>query len=150
MRRKEKAVTDPHAIEAIIAKATVCRLAMCDQSTPYVVPLCFGYQNNVFYFHSANQGRKLDVLNANPNVCVEIETDITLKPGDKPCNWGMGFDSVIAFGTARQVSDPEEKRQALDAIMDHYGNGPWAYSDKALAATIVIRVDVDQMTAKHS
>ena len=113
----------------------VCRLAMCDQNTPYVVPLCFGYKNKVFYFHSAKQGRKLDVLNANPNVCVEVETDITLNPGDKPCNWGMGFDSVIAFGTARQVSDPEEKRKSLDTIMDHYGNGPWTYSDKALAAT---------------
>jgi nitroimidazol reductase NimA-like FMN-containing flavoprotein (pyridoxamine 5'-phosphate oxidase superfamily) len=150
MRRNEKAVTDPVAIEAIIAAARVCRLAMCDRGRPYVVPLCFGYQDRVFYFHSAAQGRKLDVLNANPRVCVELESDVTLQPADKPCEWGMGFNSVIAFGTARRVSDPDEKRRALDAIMNHYGDGPWTYSEKVSAATVVIRVDVDEITAKHS
>ncbi len=150
MRRKEKAVTDPKAIEAIIAAARVCRLGMCHRGNPYVVPLCFGYREKVFYFHSAARGRKLDVLDAKPRVCVELESGVTLQPADKPCQWGMGFSSVIAFGTARRVSDPDEKRRALDAIMDHYGNGSWDYAAKALDATMVIRVDVDEMTAKRS
>jgi hypothetical protein len=150
MRRKEKAVSDPAAIEAIITAARVCRLAMCDRGNPYVVPLCFGYRDQVFYFHSAAQGRKLEVLDANPRVCVELESDVTLQPADQPCKWGMGFNSVIAFGTARRVSDSQEKQQALDTIMNHYGDGPWTYADKALSATVVIRVDVDEITAKHA
>lgn len=150
MRRKEKAVTDPKAIEAIIHGAMVCRMAMCDQSEPYVVPLCFGYREGVFFFHSAAKGRKLDILNVNPHVCIELESDITLQPGATPCKWGMGFNSVIAFGTARRITDPADKRDALDTIMNHYGSGPWTYSAKVLDATVVIRVDVDHMTAKHS
>ena len=150
MRRKEKAVTDPAAIEAIIKSAMVCRMAMCDQSMPYVVPLCFGYREGVFFFHSAANGRKLDILKANPHVCIELESDVTLQPGATPCKWGMGFNSVIAFGTAGQITDPADKRDALDTIMDHYGSGPWNYSAKVLDATVVIRVDVDHMTAKRS
>jgi len=150
MRRNEKAVTDPAAIEAIIDGAQVCRLAMCDQTGPYVVPLCFGYRQGAFYFHSAGEGRKLDILDANPKVCVELESEISLKTGETPCKWGMGFRSVIAFGIVRRITDPADKRKALDVIMDHYGSGPWTYSDKALEATVVLRMEVDHMTAKHS
>lgn len=150
MRRKEKAITDSQAIEAILNRAHVCHLAMCDQASPYVVPLCYAYTEGVFYFHCADQGRKLQILDANPSVCVQVEADVALAPADKPCKWGMDFSSVIAFGEAHRVSDPQEKRRALDAIMDHYGSGQRNYSDRSLAATVVIRVDVRQMTAKHS
>ena len=110
MRRKEKAVTDPAAIEAIIDDAQVCRLAMCDQTGPYVVPLCFGYRQGAFYFHSAVEGRKLDILDANPKACVELESEFSLKTGETPCKWGMGFHSVIAFGTVRRITDPRRRR----------------------------------------
>jgi hypothetical protein len=53
MRRTEKAVTDPKAIEAIITAARVCRLGMCHNGDPYVVPLCFGYLEKAFYFAKA-------------------------------------------------------------------------------------------------
>ncbi len=62
MKRKEKAVTDIKAIEEIISKAKVCRLAMSLDDQPYLVPLNFGYKNKTLYFHCANTGLKLDIL----------------------------------------------------------------------------------------
>jgi hypothetical protein len=61
MRRKEKEITDRAELEAVIAEAQVCRLAMCDGAHPYVVPLCFGYEAGTFYVHCAAEGQKLAI-----------------------------------------------------------------------------------------
>ena len=150
MRRKEKEIIDRAELEAVIAEAQVCRLAMCDGAHPYVVPLCFGYADGTFYFHCALEGRKLDVLRKNPNVCLELEAGVALKPGVKACDWGMNFRSVIAFGRAEWVEDPGARRLALDLIMAHYSEGEFDYSETALARIVVIRVQTTSMTGKKS
>lgn len=68
MRRKEREICDPEEMESIISRACVCRLAMCEGYAPYVVPLCFGYEGEYLYFHSATEGRKLEILKKNPRV----------------------------------------------------------------------------------
>ena len=65
MRRKEKEIVEKSEIEAVISKASVCRLGMAEEGMPYVVPLCFGYENNTLYFHSAKEGKKVDILKKN-------------------------------------------------------------------------------------
>ena len=62
MRRSEKEITDKLAIEKIINASLVCRLALSDGNQPYIVPLCFGYQDRTLYFHSALEGKKIDIL----------------------------------------------------------------------------------------
>jgi uncharacterized protein len=150
MRRKEKEITDRTEIEAVIAEAQVCHLAMCDGPRPYIVPMSFGYADNAFFFHCATAGRKLDVLRNNPEVCLELETRVGLKKGNKACDWGIDFRSVIAFGRASFVESPEGKRRGLDFIMHHYAPGEFEYADAVLAKTLVIRVDVTHMTGKKS
>jgi hypothetical protein len=150
MRRKEKEITELSEIETVIAEARVCRMALCDGDEPYVVPLSFGYADGTFYFHSALAGRKIEILGRNNRVCLELEAGVALKPGAKACEWGVGFRSVIGFGRAVLVEDPEARRRALDIIMGHYAQGPFEYSDAALAKTAVIRVDVERMTGKKS
>ena len=150
MRRKEKEIIDRAELEAVIAEARVCRLAMCDGVHPYVVPLCFGYGDGTFYFHCALEGRKLDVLRKNPNVCLELEAGVALKPGAKACDWGMNFRSVIAFGRAEWVEAPEARRLALDLIMAHYTEGEFDYPETALARLVVIQVQATSMTGKKS
>ncbi len=59
MRRKEKEIADKSEIESIIRKSLVCRLGIVDAGLPYIVPLCFGYDNGALFFHSAKEGRKI-------------------------------------------------------------------------------------------
>ena len=47
MRRKEQEISDESAIKTIIEKAVVCRLGMVAGNQPYIVPLCFGYHENL-------------------------------------------------------------------------------------------------------
>ena len=150
MRRKDKEIKDKDQIEQIVQDARVCHLALADNGQPYVVPLNFGYRDNTVYFHSARQGRKIDMLTANPRVCLEFSTVLELVRGETNCEWGQRFKSVIAFGDARLVEDETEKREALDIIMAHYGGQGGDYPDKQLKITAVVEVKLTEMTGKGS
>ena len=65
MRRKDKEITDIKSIEKIIQKSKVCRLGLSLNDTPYIVPVCFGYRAKTLYFHSAQEGKKIDIIKKN-------------------------------------------------------------------------------------
>jgi nitroimidazol reductase NimA-like FMN-containing flavoprotein (pyridoxamine 5'-phosphate oxidase superfamily) len=148
MRRFEHQISNLGEIEGIIRSAKVCRLALSVNGQPYIVPLCFGYQDGVLYFHSAREGKKLDMLSENRKVCFEIDIDQRIVENENPCNWGMKYKSVIGYGVGTIVEDDEEKRAGFDAIMKQYSNGTYSYPDAEVVGTTIIRVDIDSMTAK--
>jgi nitroimidazol reductase NimA-like FMN-containing flavoprotein (pyridoxamine 5'-phosphate oxidase superfamily) len=73
LRRADKEITDRDEIESIIRKSLVCRLGLTDNARLYIVPLCFGYTDNRLYFHSATEGRKIEILKRNNEVCFEFD-----------------------------------------------------------------------------
>ncbi|MFZ7113712.1 MAG: pyridoxamine 5'-phosphate oxidase family protein [Desulfatiglandales bacterium] len=151
MRRKEKEITDRNEIEDIILKAQVCRLGMADGTLPYIIPLCFGYRDNTLYFHTAQEGKKMDILRKNSAVCFECDTDRELIRSEAACKWGMKFRSVVGFGKASLIEDPAAKHRALAIIMEHYaGPSSFDYEEKILGKTCVIKVDIESMTGKKS
>ena len=155
MRRADKAVTDEKEIEAILQKAKVCRIAMCDGGEPYVVPVLFGYEDRTVYIHSAREGKKLDVLRANPRVCFEVDVDVEVRPGEVPCRSGVRYRSVIGRGRAVLLEDPEEKKRALDVIVRHYGGSFVDHAEtpagaEAINKVAVISIAVEEMTGKAS
>ena len=150
MRRKEKEITDKNEIDSIIRKSQVCRLGLVDEDVAYIVPLCFGYQGNSLYFHSAREGRKIDILKRNAQVCFEFDGDTRISRGKTACAWGIQFRSVIGYGEASFIEDSKEKRQALDIIMGQYADGAFEYAAKALDKTLIIKVAISSMTGKKS
>lgn len=152
MRRKEKEIAAKADLESILEKAAVCRLGMAADGEPYVVPLCFGYRDGALFFHSASRGRKVEILGRNPRVCFEVDIDAKIVRGAGACDWGMRYQSVVGFGTAVEITDPDEKRAALDVIMAHYAEAgeSFQYPQSGLRKTTVFRVDVRRMTGKRS
>jgi uncharacterized protein len=150
MRRKEREITDPKRIEAILDSARICRIGLVDGNAPYVVPVCFGYRDNAVYFHCATAGRKLDILRKNPRVCVEAESDAEFLPDDRPCGWGLRYTSVIGVGVAVILEEPGAKRRGLGILMAHYTEGPFVFPDGVLARTAVVRIDMESWTGKAS
>ncbi len=148
MIRKDKEITDRNESESVIEKSLVCRLAMADEGFPYIVPLCFGYENNSLYFHSAVKGKKLDILRKNSKVCFEFDIACEIKPVEKPCNWGMKYKSVVGFGKASFIDDHESKHRAMDIIMRHYSDDTFEYSESALKSTVIVKVEINSMTGK--
>lgn len=150
MRRREKEIKDPSSIDGIIRACRVFRLAMVDGNRPYVIPLHFGYQDQTLYVHSAQEGRKIDLLRKNPRVCFEFDILEKFKKNTDACQWGTEFKSVIGEGRAKILDDPEEKRQGLGAIMAQYSNRVFEFSDENIEKTAVIRITIQWMTAKIS
>jgi nitroimidazol reductase NimA-like FMN-containing flavoprotein (pyridoxamine 5'-phosphate oxidase superfamily) len=150
MRRKEKEITEVSAFEAVITKSLVCRLALSDDNSPYIVPLCFGYKDKVLYFHSSQKGKKIDIIKKNPKVCFEFDTDTQIVKAEDACRWTMKYRSVIGFGKAQLLNETEEKRKALNIIMNQYSDGTFHFDDAILKKTLVIKVEIESMTGKQS
>ncbi|MBW8016941.1 MAG: pyridoxamine 5'-phosphate oxidase family protein [Planctomycetes bacterium] len=150
MCEKDEQKNDAAVINDVLSRAKVCRLGLCDGRRPYVVPVCFGYADNALYFHTSGQGKKIDILRRNNNVCFEAEVDCELVEADKACKWDIKYKSVIGFGTAVFIDDTESKRKGLDVLMRQYSDGSFEYSANAIENIAIIKVEIESMTGKQS
>jgi len=150
MRRKENEIPEESAIEAIITKSLVCRLALSDDNSPYIVPLCFGYEDKVLYFHGSLKGKKIDIIRKNQKVCFEFDINTEIVKAEDACHWSMKYRSVIGFGKAVLLKDLDEKRKALNIIMGQYSDRTFQFNDATLIKMGVIKVEIESMSGKQS
>ena len=150
MRREDKTITEKSIIDSVLRKSLVCRIAMYDGQMPYIVPLAFGYDGNSLYLHSSKEGRKIDILKRNPELCFEFETECEVLPAERPCSFSMRYKSVIGYGNACFLEDIEEKIAAIRIIMCHYTDKTFTFTKNDVENTAVIRVDIEQITGKQS
>jgi nitroimidazol reductase NimA-like FMN-containing flavoprotein (pyridoxamine 5'-phosphate oxidase superfamily) len=151
MRRKEREIQGREAMEDILRRAVVCRLAMSVDDEPYIVPLNFGYRDRALYFHGAREGKKIEMLRKNSRVCFEVDVDHEMVGAESPCDRTFKYRSVIGFGRAELITEPEAKRNAFDIIMAHCGAAaPYPYKEKAFEKTCIVKVTIESMTGKQS
>jgi uncharacterized protein len=152
MRRKDREINDINEIEEIISKADVCRIAFADNNIPYIVTMNFGYtrgENKTLWFHSAHEGRKIDLIRKNAIVCFEMDIDHELYGGEKGCDWGMHFKSIVGYGKISIVTSGSERITGLDSIMEHYsGQSGFTYDEKVLDSTTVLKLEIDEISGK--
>lgn len=150
MRRKEKEISDKKEMEAILKQSKVGRIALVDGDRPYIIPVNFGYRAGTLFFHSAPEGRKIELIQKNPNICFEVDQVIKFKKSKIACEWSVEYKSVIAFGKAALVNGREEKEDALKTIMAQYSGKNFEFPAENLDRTVVIKMTVEQMTGKQS
>ncbi len=150
MRKKEREITDPAEIERIIKQARLCRLGLVDGNEPYVVPVCFGYEHNVFYFHCAPEGRKIDIIKKNNRVCVEIDADVEIAAAEKPCGWSIQYRSVIGVGRAYILEDEEDKIRGLAVLMRQFGEKEPDMEFEKADRTAMVKIDMEHIAGKKS
>jgi nitroimidazol reductase NimA-like FMN-containing flavoprotein (pyridoxamine 5'-phosphate oxidase superfamily) len=151
MRLREKEISDPQTIDAILQSALVCRIALAAGNAPYVVPVNFAVKDGVLYFHSALSGRKIDMLQQNASVCFEVDFPGDLIAGEKACSWSMKYQSVIGFGRACFIEENHEKIRALDLLLKKYsGSDSFSYVSAALDKVCVIGVKIETLSGKQS
>lgn len=151
MRKKNQEVTDPAIIEEILQGSDICRLAMMDGDKPYILPFNYGYKQQSIYIHCAPEGKKIDLLRKNPEVCFEIEHTAELIQEDKACKWSELYRSVIGYGSVEIITDFEQKLKGLEIIMHSNGAlGPQEFDDKHVNACLVLKLNITSLTAKQS
>lgn len=149
---KSRMITLPQAIEEIIKSCEVCSVGMVDQENlPYTLPFNFGFENGTVYLHSAPVGLKIDVLKANPNVCIAFSTAYELyKQSDSvACSFGMKYKSVLVRGKVEFVEDASEKIRILNVIMKQYTQrDDFEYSAPSVMHVTVMKVITSKIEAK--
>lgn len=153
-RRAERAFHDWPTIADILRRADLGHLGLVDAAGPYVVPISYGVvaraEAITVYLHGAPEGRKLAALTADPRVCFEVALRQSLAGvAGSVCDLTVYYDSVIGFGRGRVVTDPDERRAGLAAIVDHYqpGRGP-EVPDPVPARVAVLALDLTAWSGK--
>jgi len=151
MRKKDKSITERDIYDKVIHESLICHLACCLEEQPYVIPISFGYDGSTVYFHTARAGKKNDIFLANPQVCLAFETDIKLVPNQEDaCEWSFNFQSVIASGEIKEISDPDLKTSGLNQIMHHYSGKDWEMPEREISKTKVWGVKLISVSGKRS
>ena len=153
MTKRERQITDEAQIEKILDTAKVLRLGLAVDNEPYVVPMNYGCKKEngklVLFLHSAVQGKKLDMIRSNPRVFFELDCDLTPFAGEKPCQYGLAYSSVMGRGKARIVEDVQEKMEAMTVLMKTQTGKDFSFNERLVSIVAVIRIDVEEYTAKH-
>ncbi|MEV8545727.1 pyridoxamine 5'-phosphate oxidase family protein [Streptomyces sp. NPDC051572] len=154
-RSADRASYDKDLVHAILDQAYVCHLGFVRDGRPVVLPTLYGRVGERLYVHGSTGARPLRMTGqADPGlpVCLTVTHVDGLVLARSAFHHSINYRSVVVHGIAHQVTDPEEKRTALDALVDHVVPGRSADSrpanKKELAATMVIRLDLDEVSAK--
>ncbi|MFC5218006.1 pyridoxamine 5'-phosphate oxidase family protein [Streptomyces coerulescens] len=154
-RSADRAAYDKELVHAILDEAYVCHLGFIRDGAPVVLPTLFGRVGETLYVHGSTGSRPLRMTGkADPGlpVCLTVTHVDALILARSAFHHSINYRSVVVHGTAYDVTDPQEKRTALDALVDHVVAGRSRDSrpadKKELAATAVIRLDLNEVSAK--
>lgn len=153
MRRKDREINDKNEVETIILECKTCHVAMVDEGMPYLVPLSFGYQfvndsTLELYFHSAMEGRKLDILRRNNNVCFEMSCEGEPIHSEIPCNSGYYFSSIIGNGEVVFIQDLDAKRKALSILFKHQTGQDVVFDAAQIKSVCIFKIVSTDFTGK--
>ena len=151
MRKINQEITDPQILEEILTGSTICHMAMTDHGQPYMLPFNYGYSGGCIYIHTAKEGKKLDVLRENPEVCFGITHTAQVVQAESPCKWATRYRSVIGYGRVEILTAMDEKQKGLEIIMKHHGaTPPFDFESKQVESVLVLRLKIERMTGKES
>ncbi|MFF4761004.1 pyridoxamine 5'-phosphate oxidase family protein [Streptomyces sp. NPDC001292] len=154
-RSADRASYDRDLVHAILDEGYVCHLGFVRDGAPVVLPTLYARVGDRLYVHGSTGSRPLRMAGkADPGlpVCLTVTHVDGLVLARSAFHHSINYRSVVVHGTAHQVTDPEEKRVALDALVDHVVPGRSADSrpanTKELAATAVLSLDLAEVSAK--
>ncbi|MFB8776031.1 pyridoxamine 5'-phosphate oxidase family protein [Streptomyces broussonetiae] len=154
-RSADRASYDRELVHAILDEGYVCHLGFVRDGSPVVLPTLYGRIGERLYVHGSTGSRPLRMTGkADPGlpVCLTVTHVDGLVLARSAFHHSMNYRSVVVHGIAHDVTDPDEKRTALDALVDQVVPGRSRDSRPAdrreLAATAVIRLDLDEVSAK--
>lgn len=151
MRKSNREIADVKQIIDLIKNTTAIRLGINDNLFPYVVPVSFGFEiidnKIVFYFHGATEGKKVNLIENNPFVCVE--GDIFHRYFETSKSITCLYESFIGYGRCERLQGDSAKH-GLNEIIKHCGyTNTYNIDDKVLQVVNVYKIELQSITAKH-
>jgi nitroimidazol reductase NimA-like FMN-containing flavoprotein (pyridoxamine 5'-phosphate oxidase superfamily) len=137
-------------MEAILTHEHVGYLGLSKDGMPYVVPVTFGYVGGKILFHCSPEGQKLDYIKANPRVCFTVARQygpMVAHPQGARCH--AHSDSVVCYGTARIVVDPEERRKILNVFSHCLQPGAREITLDEVEGCSAVEISITEMTGRE-
>lgn len=152
VREPDRGVYDRGAVYRILDEGFICHVGFVVDGQPFVIPTSYGRSGDNLYIHGSAASRMLRNLDSGVAVCVTVTLLDGLVLARSTFNHSMNYRSVVILGTARAVTDPSEKLEALRRLSEHILPGRWADSrqpnEKELKATLALRVPIHEFSAK--
>ena len=149
MRKKSREMSAEWAL-GVFDKAPFITVSMASaDGNPYGLPLSLvRTDEKTFWFHCATEGKKLDVLKANPRVFLSAVTRCRPLRGPKDGSFTLEFHSATAVGTVDIVEDENTRKEALRAIcmrfLPHQMEGFEEAVSRSLQKTAVVRITLTE------
>ncbi|MDR0448822.1 MAG: pyridoxamine 5'-phosphate oxidase family protein [Treponema sp.] len=148
MRRKDRELPKNAALAVVDSCAFSVMATINPDGSPYFIPLSFAREGEWLYFHSAQEGHKLDNLRHLNRVCISCVGIVKPFPG----KFSLEYESAIINGAASEVMDREKKIHALKLISVRYTPGNMMTFDeeiqKYIDKTSVWKIRIEEISGK--
>jgi uncharacterized protein len=150
-RMRDRGVYDAATIEAVLDEALICHVGAVIDGAPVVLPTVHARAGRTLYLHGA-RGNALLRAGAGAELCVTATLVDGVVLARSAFHHSINYRSVVVRGCARTVTDPDEQRAALEALVEHVAPGRSAETrpptDEELRTTLVLAVGLDEASAK--
>jgi hypothetical protein len=143
---------DRETVYGILDAGLLCHVGYVIDGQPYVTPTAFWRDGDRVFWHGSSASRMLRQVETGIPVCFTVAMLDGLVLARSGFHSSINYRSVMAFGHADKVTDPEEKLAALFAFSERIAPGRWneqrAVSKQELKATTVLTLHLEEVSAK--
>lgn len=143
---------DRETVYGILDEGFICHVGFAPQGQPFVIPTGYARVDDKLYIHGSQASRMLRTLSGGLDACVTVTIVDGLVLARSAFHHSMNYRSVVIFGRARIVEDPEEKMAALVALSEHIVRGRWADvrepNEEEFIKTTVLELPLVEASAK--
>ena len=151
-RLHERGRYDRASVWAVLDASMLCHVAYSIDGQPYATPTIHWRDGDTLFWHGSSASRMLRHLAKGAPACLTVSHLDRLILARCGFNHSVDYRSAMCFGTAHIVDDVDEKRAALDRMIDRYFPGRAATLRTATAqeikATTVISMVIEEASAK--
>lgn len=151
-QRSQRGSYDRALVHSILDEALVCHVGFSHDTAPFVIPTAFARVGEALYVHGAEASRMLEALARSSSVCVTVTLLDGLVLARSAFHHSMNYRSVVVLGRAREVVSDDEKRTALDALLERMLPGrsraARAATPAELRATRMFALPLEEVSAK--
>ena len=143
---------DRETVYGILDEGFICHVGFAVDGKPVVIPTGYARAEDKLYIHGSQASRMLRTLARGVDACVTVTLLDGLVLARSAFHHSMNYRSVVVFGRATLVEDPEEKMAALFALSEHIIRGRWndvrEPTDVEMKLTTVLCLPIEETSAK--
>ncbi|MFC7737995.1 pyridoxamine 5'-phosphate oxidase family protein [Roseomonas sp. GCM10028921] len=151
-RLHHRGAYDHETVHRLLDAAALCHVSYAVEGRPYCTPTLFWREDTHLYWHGSSASRMLRNLSEGQPACLTVTHLDSLVLARSGFNHSADYRSVMAFGNARLVTDPEEKRRALVMMVDRFFPGRTAglrpTTQQETKASTVVTMKIERASAK--